>query len=210
MTSPLDGLLQRSAELERALLEVFMLPPANDTARVVASRIMCGVSFEHAESAKILTAATNFTSALGVVRLQYEALLRAFWLLFCASDAVSSKLLKEFSHESMGAGEKLPMQADMMTSLEGKAPASAMLALRSFQSHSWKPLSSYVHGGAHALQRHSNGYPVVLLEQVVKASNGLSTMAANLVLVIAGDEAQRGRMLNLQMQYSDCLPSLQS
>lgn len=102
--------------------------------------------------------------------------------------------------------EKLPMQADMMSSLEGKAPVDAMAGLRGFKEHSWKPLSSYVHGGAHALHRHSKGYPLPLLQQVLKASNGLSTVTANLVLVIAGDVAQRGRMRLIQEQYRDCLP----
>lgn len=46
---------------------------------------MCSVSFEHAESAKILLASGNFTSALGLVRLQYEALVRALWLRYAAS-----------------------------------------------------------------------------------------------------------------------------
>jgi hypothetical protein len=87
MAAQLDELLMRSAELEQELVEIFSSPPANSTDRLAASRIMCGVAFEHAESAKILIAAGNFTSALGIVRLQYEALLRAFWLLFCATGA---------------------------------------------------------------------------------------------------------------------------
>src|SRR5690606_468091 len=111
------------------------------------------------ESAKILIATGNFTSALALVRLQYEALVRGMWLLYAASDSVASKLMNEFSRESVGNSEKLPMQAEMLKSLEGKAPKEALISLLSFKEHSWKPLSSYVHGGVHALHRHSKGYP---------------------------------------------------
>ncbi len=61
---------------------------------------MCSVAFEHAESTKILIASGNFTSATGLVRLQFEALVRAMWLLYAASDASVSKLMCELTHES--------------------------------------------------------------------------------------------------------------
>jgi hypothetical protein len=182
------------------------LPTVNASDRVRASKTMCGVSFEHAESAKMLIASGNFTSALGLVRLQYEALVRALWLLYAASDAETSRLMNEFSRESDGKSEKLPMQADMLHSLEGKAPRDAMTSLVSFKDNSWKPLSSYVHGGIHALHRHSKGYPVVLLRQVLKASNGLSTMAAMVLVILCGEPSQQGKMRAIQERFSACLP----
>ena len=182
------------------------LPTDNSSDRVRASKTMCGVSFEHAESAKTLIASGNFTSALGLVRLQYEALVRAIWLLYAASDAETSRLMNEFSRDSVGNSEKLPMQADMLRSLEGKAPRDAMISLVNFKENSWKPLSSYVHGGIHALQRHSKGYPVGLLRQVLKASNGLSTMAAMVLIILSGDTSQQGKMRAIQQRFSECLP----
>ncbi len=82
--------------------------------------------------------------------------------------------------------------------------------LLEFKEYSWKPLSSYVHGGAHATHWHKNGYPIALLEQVLKASNGVSTMVAMLLVILSGDIEQRGKITKLQMQYSDCLPDLES
>ncbi len=80
--------------------------------------------------------------------------------------------------------------------------------LLEFKEYSWKPLSSYIHGGAHAIHRHSTGYPATLLEQVLKASNAVSTMVAMLLVILSGDRAQRGKITKLQMEYSDCLPVL--
>jgi hypothetical protein len=191
-----------------ALIKFFGLPIFNSSDRILVSKTMCGVAFEHAESVKILIASGNFTSALGLVRLQYEALVRGMWLLYAASDDAVAKLLNEFSRESVGNSEKLPMPAKMLESLEGKAPEAAMISLLDFKEHQWRPLSSYVHGGIHAVHRHSKGYPVTLLQQVLKTSNGLSTMVAMLLVILSGDSSQQGKIRAIQIEYFDCLPEL--
>lgn len=73
----INHLLSRSAEFERNLLEFLVLLPFDDSQRIMVSRVMCSIAFEHAESAKMLISAGNLTSATGLVRLQYEALVRA-------------------------------------------------------------------------------------------------------------------------------------
>jgi len=169
---------------------------------------MCGVAFEHAESAKLLTATGNFTSALGLVRLQYEALVRAMWLLYAASDLSVTKLMSELNQESAKMADKLPMLSEMLNQLHGKAPVEAMNSLLEFKEYSWKPLSSYVHGGIHAINRHSKGYPLPLLSQVIKASNGVSTMVGMLLVILSGDRNQSGKVPKIQMDFVDCLPDL--
>ena len=171
---------------------------------------MCSVAFEHAESAKLLIASGNFTSAIGLVRLQYEALVRGMWLLYTASDTAVSRLLVELSNDTAPRNEKLPMLAAMLDKLDGKAPDEAMALLMEFKEYSWKPLSSFVHGGVHAIHRHGKGYPLPLLEQVLKASNGVSMMVGMLLVILAGDRANSGKIPKLQMKYMDCLPKLKN
>jgi hypothetical protein len=184
------------------------LPIYDDTPRIVGSRILCGVAMEHAESTKILISTGNFTSAIGLLRLQYEALVRAMWVLYVASEIAAKKVAQGLTVENAKKSEKIPMLSEMLTKLNGKAPSEAVQMLLEFKEYSWKPLSSYVHGGAHATHWHKNGYPVSLLEQVLKASNGVSTMVAMLLVILSGDIEQRGKLTKLQMQYSDCLPEL--
>ena len=112
----------------------------------------------------------------------------------------------EFSREAVGNNEKLPMHAEMLNALDGKAPRDAMISLLSFKEYQWKPLSSYIHGGVHALRRHSDGYPVDLLKQVLRASNGLSTMVAMVLLLISSDQSKQGFLPSVQMDFKDCLP----
>ena len=167
---------------------------------------MCSVSFEHAESAKMLIAAGNFTSALGLVRLQYEAFVRAMWLFYAASDIAVSKLMAELTNETSKKAEKIPLLSEMLNKLEGKAPKVALHQLLEFKEYSWKPLSSFIHGGIHAINRHSLGYPEPLLIQVLKASNGISAMVGMLLIILSGDRTQSGKMPKLQFDFQDCLP----
>ena len=202
----INEILMRSAELERRLIDLLVLRPDIDSDRIQCSKIMCSISFEHAESVKMLVAAGNFTSAIGLVRLQYDAFVRAMWLLYAASDIGVSKLLDDLSHESEKRADRLPMLSEMLEKLEGKAPKEALEMLLEFKEYSWKPLSSYIHGGIHAVHRHSKGYPIQLLIQVLKISNGLSTMVGMLVVILSGDGSLRGMIPAIQKEFSDSLP----
>jgi hypothetical protein len=88
------------------------------------------------------------------------------------------KLLSELTSESAQAANSLPMVSVMMKSMEGKAPQNALQPLLEFKENSYKPLSSYIHGGIHVISRKKQGYPVILLENVLKNSNQLSGVAA--------------------------------
>ena len=201
-----NKLLSKSAELEGQLLKFLTLAPYNESDRILSSRTMCSISFEHSESTKILIASGNYTSAVGLVRLQYEALVRAMWLLYAASEIAVSKLMNELTANSAHEVNKLPMLSEMLVKLEGKAPKEALSMLLEFKDYSWKPLSSFVHGGIHAISRHSKGYPAPLLSQIVKISNGISVMAGMLLVILHGGGNQQGKMPELQRKFADCLP----
>jgi hypothetical protein len=205
-TTSLNALLARSAELQDTLAGFLGLSSGETGPRSRVSRAMCGISFEHAEGIKILTAAGNFTSAVGLMRLQYEAVVRAFWVLYTASDSFVDKLAASLSKETERKASKLPMVGEMLEKLESKAPEVAMDMLKEFREHQWRPLSSFVHGGLHAIHRHDTGYPVVLLLQVVRSSNGLLMMAAMLLVILHGGGNQRGKMAEIQKEFADCLP----
>ena len=132
------------------------------------------------------------------------------WLLYAALDGVVSKLAGELTQDGAKRAEKLLMVSDMLNKLDGKAPQEAMAMLLEFKEYSWKPLNSYVHGGIHAMHRHSKGYPLALLQQVLKASNGISTMVGMHLVILSGDKAQQGKLPKIQKEFSDCLPDLKN
>jgi hypothetical protein len=206
----INSLLSRSAELESKLLEFLALAPFDDSERIMASKVMCSIAFEHAESAKMLISAGNLTSATGLVRLQYEALVRAMWLLYAASDTDVSKLTSELTQETADRANRLPMLSEMLEKLQGKAPKEPVDMLLEFKQYSWKPLSSFIHGGIHAIHRHGKGYPLPLLEQMVRISNGVSVMVGMLLVILHGGGEQRGKMPGIQREFADCLPDTRS
>lgn len=197
-------MLARSAEYENYVDYILRQPLYDSSDRIRVSRIMCSVSLEHAESLKILLATRNFTSALGLLRLQFESLVRGMWVLYAASDAEVSKLTAELNKENQERANKLPMLSVMISKLEKKAPKNAIDPILEFKEYSWKPLSSYIHGGLHAVDRHSKGYPIALLEQALKASNGVNGLVAVFGSILTGQAHLTQEVYKSFETYADC------
>ena len=94
----------------------------------------------------------------------------------------------------------------MLNQLDGKAPQEALAMLLEFKEYSWKPLSSFVHGGIHAIHRHGKGYPEGMLLQTLRMSNGISVMVGMLLVILHGSGSQRGKLPRMQIEFADCLP----
>jgi len=122
-------LLHQSEELAAELSAFMELPPYDNSPRITSSRTLCGVSFEHSESVRILISTGNFTSSLGVLRMQYEALVKAIWALYAASDNSISKLQSNLNAENAKWSDRIPLLRELLVELEGKAPAQLLVPL---------------------------------------------------------------------------------
>ena len=182
---------------------MLMHQPCDDSDRTRISKIMCSVSFEHAESFKILLASRNFTSAIGMLRLQFESLVRGVWVLYAASEIELGTLTAELNNENAKRANNLPMLSEMISKLESKAPENAVNPILEFKEYSWKPLNSYVHGGLHAIDRHSKGYPVQILKQALKASNGVNGIVGMFAAVLTGNQLLVKEVSRSYEEYSD-------
>lgn len=206
MNTDLTTFLARSVELEGAIAGLIEATYPDTRKRIKSGRILCCVSIEHAQSLKALVALGNFTSAVGLLRLQYEALVRGMWVTYSATDEWVEKLSDELTADSAKRANKLPLLSEMLGPLEGKAPSEALAMLHEFKEYSWKPLSSFVHGGIHAIHRHGKGYPEPLLEQVIRASNGVSVMTGMLIVILSNNPVLKGVIPTIQREYGACLP----
>ncbi|MDU0353762.1 hypothetical protein RS130_07345 [Paraglaciecola aquimarina] len=203
----MDELLEKSEGLNSEFSRIFEFGPAGDSKRVNASWIMCLVALEHSSSLRQLAMCGNYTSAICIIRSQFEALTRAAWLFYAASDQKVENTFSTLSELSQSADQK-PNNAEMIKALEGKAPAQAVAMFSEFRDVQWKGLNSYVHGGIHALQRHGSGYPIQLVEQIIKSSNGLLTMTAVMAAILTGNEVIVKDITRIQRRHKDCLPDL--
>ena len=202
----IDQLLSRSALLEDRLASFLALPLFDSTSRLGAARSLASLGFEHAQSVKHLVAAGLYTSAAALLRVQYESLVRALWALYVATDSQAELMLAELTEETAKQASKIPMLSQMLEAIEEKAPHAPVAHLKEFKHYSWRPLSSFVHGGIHAVNRHGKGFPLELVLMEIRHSNGLLGIAGNLLLILAGVPPEAGKMAGIYAEFKDCFP----
>jgi hypothetical protein len=199
-----DQLLARSAVLEDRLTGFFSLPVANTSNRLQATKALASLGFEHAKSLKYLVAARLYTSATALLRVQYESLVRALWVLYVSTDSQAELMLAELTPETAKQSGKIPMLSQMLVEIEEKAPHAPVSHLKEFKHYSWRPLSSFVHGGIHAVNRHEKGFPIDLVRTQILHSNGLLCIAGNLLLILAGVPPEAKNMAGIYAEFKDC------
>lgn len=68
------------------MLQVIDRPLFNDSQRIQVCEVLCSLSMEHGDSARALLQAGLLASALVIHRAQFEAVVRAIWTLYAATD----------------------------------------------------------------------------------------------------------------------------
>jgi len=83
----MDDLLDSSDELHIEILLKLDAVEAYPDIRHEVALVACGCALEHALSLRLLVRSGCYTSALAMMRLQYEAVTRGVWLLYAASES---------------------------------------------------------------------------------------------------------------------------
>jgi len=206
----LDRIFDESKDLASRLQNVLSVPRYDNTAQNRLSHLACSISLEHAHATRALLTDGLFPSSLVVLRAQFEALVRAVWIFYAATDAQIEKLDATLAQDTEQGAKNLPGNEDMFVILDTKAPRAPVEALRRFRETSWKALNSFAHAGIHPLQRHEHGYPFQIIEQCIKNSNGLAVIAAMHAAILTGRQQLVAEVGRLQMIYCNCLPSIES
>lgn len=195
-----------SETLANELLALIDLPLLDDSPKIRTSDVACCLALEHWHSARALLRAGLLPSALVVHRAQFEALLRSIWIAYVASDDHVSKLTSTLSLASEQAAKNMPQVAEMMQDLAKKGPPQAYDALSRFKDNSWKALNSYAHAGIYPIRRHEEGYPLKLLHDVLRNTNGLAVMICMQAVVLSGQQPLQKTVLALADKRSACMP----
>ena len=209
---PMDRMLQRSDELYEKLLDLLDDTEFDGSPRGEAAFGMCVVALEHGTALRALMAIGLPNSAVSLMRLQFEALTRAMWLIYAANDHAIAKLLAPLTLKTEQAAKNLPSVSEMIDQLGKRVgrgvPIAAHQMLVQFKDVSWRAMNSFVHGGIHPLRRSVEGFPVHLALQILRNSNGLTTMNGMALAILTGDEAIAKPMSKIQPEFADCLPDL--
>lgn len=208
--------LARSQQMHGHILELLAGEGFHGAPRSQVATGMCMVALEHAEGLRSLIALALANSAVGLMRIQFEALVRAAWLLYVSPEPTIAKLLSPLTTDSEKAAKNLPgvsqMLEDLRKSMGGPGqgiPAGAYEMFAHFKDVTWSAMNSFVHGGIHPLRRFEEGFPLPLALQVLRNSNGLVTMTGMLLTVLTGNSQVASAMSRIQHCFVDCLPDLQ-
>ncbi|ATD03647.1 hypothetical protein PTE01_24910 [Pseudoalteromonas tetraodonis GFC] len=204
----MESLLERSNLLLNELNMIISLGPNKSSKRCLGSWVMCDIAIEHAHSLQNLMEIGNCTSAISLLRLQFDALTRSVWLLWGASEKKVDRIMQDLSINTANADNGLPSHCEMIKQIDGKAPAEATRMLTEFRDVTWKASSSYVHGGIHAMKRHGEGYPLQLLEQILVNSNGLVMLSAVHLATMTGNMHVLNDITRIRDTYRNILPKL--
>ena len=209
----LEQILERSAAFLEALMD--HIASAEDFGgaddRQEAAIAAAEVAIEHGAALNALFEMGIANSAVALLRLEYEALLRSAWLLYAATDGEVVKASTPLTKESAEAAKNLPNAQAMLADLERRMKVDPGLAglvtpLRELRDEAWKPMNAFVHCGLHPLARARDGFPEILAVSVVKISNALIHFAARLLSRFTGDREVVRLVDEAYKQFQDVMP----
>lgn len=142
------------------------------------------ISFEHGIGVNSLLVAGLPTQAMILLRSQFEAVVRAYWLLFIATNHQVSKLNFSYTFEEQFESDTCPMISEMLDKLsKADLPAKPVIDhLCQFKKYHLKQLNSFVHTGKQTFTRDVMGYKDEMLLILMGQSNNLITIAAQIML----------------------------
>ena len=170
-----------SAELQHEIIKSDVL---NCGPRLELVKQCIYISFEHGVGVNRLLSMGLPIQAMVLLRAQYEAVVRAYWLLFIASNYQISKLKFSWTFEEQFENDTCPMLSEMLEKLI-KADLLAKLVIQhlsDFKKYHLKQLNSFVHTRKQSFTRDIMSFKGEMLLMLMRQSNNLITIAAQIML----------------------------
>lgn len=142
------------------------------------------ISFEHGMGVTGLLAAGLPTQAMIIFRSQFEAVVRAYWILFLADNNEVLKLNFSYTFEEQFEKDGNFSVSKVLDQLEkANLPAKPIIDhLCDFKKYHLKQLNSLVHTGKQSFTRDVMGFNDEMLVTIMRQSNNLITAAAQIML----------------------------
>lgn len=176
--------------------------------RSQAAADMCRVSLDHAIAVQALLPSLP-GSAIALMRLQFESLVRAAWIAHAATEAELGRLMAPLSEASQQRAKQLPGVPKMLIDLEKTGPRGAASLLARARTRLNDGLNSFVHGGIHPFARQRSGYPHALLYDVLCNSNAFALLSLAVLADLTQDGEWAAALPALHQEFADVLPELE-
>ncbi len=173
--------------------------------RLELAKECVGISIEHSEAINLLLGTEYPIQAMILLRSQYEAVVKSYWIMFIASNEQVTRLNFNWTNEEQGLKDKFPMVSEMLDLLY-KANLDAHLIieqLKEFKNYNLTPLNSFVHTGKHSFIRKSVGFKPDFIIKLLCFSNNLVSTASHLIFKHTIPDKQKF-LKTIHNKYSTC------
>lgn len=163
------------------------------------------ISFEHGIGVNTLLKLEMPIQAMVLSRAQFESAVRAYWLLFCASNFQISKLSFGYTFDEQFDKDTCPSLSKMLEMLQkADLPAKPVINMFvEFKKYHLNQLNSFVHTGKHSFTRDEIGFDENLVLTLMRQSNNLITASAQIMLAHTIPDKQKFIHF-LTEKYRDC------
>lgn len=204
--------MERGILLEKSLKMILELKE-----EIISSKVIdCGprldlveqciyISFEHGIGVNTLLTLDMPIQAMVLSRAQFESAVRAYWLLFCASNFQISKLSFSYTFEEQFLKDTFPTLTEMLEMLQKlDLPAKAVINMFvEFKKYHLNQLNSFVHTGKHSFTRDVMGFDENLVLTLLRQTNNLITATSQIMLIHTVADKQKFIHLLIE-KYRDC------
>lgn len=173
--------LQMIAELEKEIIQSEVID-CGPRLELVEKCIF--ISFKHGIGVHSLLTSELPIQAMVLLRSQFEAVVRAYWLLFLATNHQVVKLNFSYTFEEQFQSDTCPMIGEMLEALKKSNidPRQIIEHLYGFKKYHLKQLNSFVHTGKQSFTRDVMGFDEEMLLTLMRQSNNLITVSAQIML----------------------------
>lgn len=163
------------------------------------------ISFEHGIGVNTLLTLDMPIQAMVLSRAQFESAVRAYWLLFCASNFQISKLSFGYTFEEQFVKDTFPTLTEMLEMLQKlDLPAKPVINIFvEFKKYHLNQLNSFVHTGKHSFTRDVMGFDENLVLTLLRQTNNLITATSQIMLTHTVPDKQKFIHFLIE-KYRDC------
>lgn len=142
------------------------------------------ISFEHAIAINTLFSSNLTIPALTLLRIQFESVVRAYWLLFVATNSQILKLEFKWTFEEQLEKDNYPTVSKMINELNEanlQFIKHIIQMFLEFKKYHLTHLNSFIHSGKQAFVRNAVGFNSDFIKILIKQSNNLSALVAQII-----------------------------
>lgn len=176
----------------------------NSSQRQVICMAYCKAAIVHSISQRVLIENGLHGTALSLIRLQFETVVRAAWVLHGAKDDWLVKFSAPVPPGDLSEPQMGPSIPAMLDAIAAVAPEAAFELRR--LNETVKVMHSFVHGGAHLVAHALRAYPAENLISVLQNRNFLSLILCNVIVVASQKTGLRGAVCGLMDRHAVCMP----